>query len=44
MADKKKPTTKKTSIKVTDLRATKNPKGGAYQAYISVKGKKQGKF
>ncbi len=32
----------KPSVKVKDLGATKNPKGGAFQAYMAIKGKKQG--
>ncbi len=32
----KKERTKKSSVKVKDLRAKKNPKGGAYDAYLKV--------
>lgn len=35
---------KKPSVNVKDLRAKKNPKGGAFEAHISIKGKKQGQF
>ncbi len=35
---------KKSSVKVQDLRPTKNPKGGAFQAYLKLKGTKQGNF
>lgn len=35
---------KQPSVDVKDLRARKNPKGGAFQAHISLKGKKQGQF
>ncbi len=34
---------KRSSVKVKDLRASKNPKGGAFQAHIALKGKKQGR-
>lgn len=37
-------TGRKPSVKVKDLRAAKNPKGGAFQAHIAIKGKKQGQI
>ncbi|MGZ7039709.1 MAG: hypothetical protein ACXVJO_16150 [Thermoanaerobaculia bacterium] len=37
--------TSKPSVKVQDLTPEKkDPKGGAYEFYVSVKGKKQGPF
>ncbi len=35
---------KRPSVNVQDLRAKKNPKGGAFQAHIAIKGKKQGQL
>lgn len=36
--------TSKPSVKVQDLNPKKDPKGGAYEFYVAVKGTKQGPF
>ncbi len=39
---KSKKNSKKPSVKVKDMRAKKNPKGGALNAYLKLDGVKQG--